>query len=268
MKKLKTCVFSAIVLLVISFRDEAESKPVEFPQEREISLKKEMEIVRRLKRYMEKNDDFIEKFHSGKMSRRSNLDPNSRFQRSDPLDGPLKRRSILRQLNGPPPAKEAKTSVTHKHPIKKDPHPPDGKQKIPSRNNGHAHKEHGNGGHTCHMCGGMEQTNTHKKLTKVYASRSVPMPDDSLKPFYPPTGTNVDSKDPDPEDMDWTSTGQGHGNGKGIERTSMHKQLKKKNDDFIEKSHSGKSSKRSNMAEELRLGTSLNQAEASQDQAI
>jgi len=179
MKKLKTCVFSAIVLLIISFRDEAESKPLEFPQEREISLKKEMEIVRRLKRYMEENDDFIEKFHSGKMSKRSNLDPNSRFQRSDRLDGP-------------PSAKEAKKSETHTHVIKKD-HPPDGKHKIPSR---------------------MEQTTTqkpHKKLTKT---------------------KNVDSKDPDPEDMDWTP------------------------------------SKRSNMAEESRLGTSLNQAEASQDQAI
>jgi len=68
MKKLKTCVFSAIVLLVISFRDEAESKPAEFPQEREISLKKE-------------NDDFMEKFHSGKMSKRSNLDPNPEEKR-------------------------------------------------------------------------------------------------------------------------------------------------------------------------------------------
>jgi len=176
MKKLKTCVFSAIVLLIIWFRDEAESKPVEFAQEREISLKKEMEIVRRLKRYMEKNDDFIEKFHSGKMSKRSNLDPNSRFQRSDRLDGP-------------PSAKEAKKSETHTHVDKRDPHPPDNKHKIPKTTT----------------------PRPHKKLTKT---------------------KNVDSKDPDPEPMDWTP------------------------------------SKRSNMAEESRLGTSLNQAEASQDQAI
>jgi len=173
MKKLKTCVFSAIVILVISFRDEAESKPVEFPQEREISLKKEMEIVRRLKRYMEENDDFIEKFHSGKMSKRSNLDPNPRskvdFKDPDPLDGP-------------PPAKEAKKKKEEGERLgkgyKHDPHPPDGEQKIPSRNNGHAHNGHGNGG--------------------------------------------------------------------GMERTSTHKQLKN-NDDFIEKSHSRKSLKRSNV---------------------
>jgi len=50
--KLRTCVFSAIVILFISFRDEAESKPVELPQEGEVSLKKEMEIVRRLRRDM------------------------------------------------------------------------------------------------------------------------------------------------------------------------------------------------------------------------
>jgi len=190
MKKLKTCVFSAIVLLIISFRDEAESKPLEFPQEREISLKKEMEIVRRLKRYMEENDDFIEKFHSGKMSKRSNLDPNPRSKLEiieDPLDGP-------------PPAKEAKKSESETERLnngyKHGPHL-DGKVKTPSNNHGHS--------------------------------------DGSIERAH-----------------------NGHGNGGG------HKQLKKKNDDFIEKSHSGKSSKRSNMAEEARLGTSLNQAEASQ----
>merc|ERR1711887_18397 len=44
MKNLKTCVFSAIVILVISFGDEAESKPME---EGEISSKEAMEIDRR-----------------------------------------------------------------------------------------------------------------------------------------------------------------------------------------------------------------------------
>jgi len=197
MKKLKTCVFSAIVLLIISFRDEAESKPLEFPQEREISLKKEMEIVRRLKRYMEENDDFIEKFHSGKMSKRSNLDPNPRSKLEiieDPLDGP-------------PPAKEAKKSESETERLnngyKHGPHPLEHTLKTPKNNHGHSDgsMEHAHNAHNAH---------------------------------------------------------NGHGNGSG------HKQLKKKNDDFIEKSHSGKSSKRSNMAEEARLGTSLNQAEASQ----
>jgi len=201
MKKLKTCVFSAIVLLVISFRDEAESKPVEFPQEREISLKKEMEIVRRLKRYMEENDDFIEKFHSGIMSKRSNLDPKPRS----------KIEIVVDPLDGPPPAKEAKKSESkterlHPHgEYKHGPHPMEGKQKTPRNNHGHS---------------------------------------------------------------DGSMPHNGHGNGGGHEQTSTHKQLQKKNDDFIEKSHSGKSSKRSNMEEEARLRTSLNQAEASQDQAI
>merc|ERR1711887_494218 len=44
MKNLKTCVFSAIVILVISFGDEAESKPME---EGEISTEEAMEIDRR-----------------------------------------------------------------------------------------------------------------------------------------------------------------------------------------------------------------------------
>merc|ERR1711887_286784 len=47
MKNLKTCVFSAIAILVISFGDEAESKPME---EGEISSKEAMEIDRRTER--------------------------------------------------------------------------------------------------------------------------------------------------------------------------------------------------------------------------
>merc|ERR1712048_999203 len=47
MKNLKTCVFSAIVILLISFGDEAESKPME---EGEISSKEAMEIDRRTER--------------------------------------------------------------------------------------------------------------------------------------------------------------------------------------------------------------------------
>jgi len=144
MKKLKTCVFSAIVLLIISFRDEAESKPVVFPQEREISLKKEMEIVRRLKRYMEENDDFIEKFHSGIMSKRSNLDPKPRS----------KIEIIVDPLDGPPPAKEAKKSESEMERLregyKHGPHPLDHKLKTPRNNHGHSdgtmeRNGHGNG---------------------------------------------------------------------------------------------------------------------------
>merc|ERR1712048_1165392 len=50
MKNLKTCVFSAIVILVISFGDEAESGPMESAREGEISSKEAMEIDRRTER--------------------------------------------------------------------------------------------------------------------------------------------------------------------------------------------------------------------------
>merc|ERR1712168_520724 len=50
MKNLKTCVFSAIVILVISFGDEAESKPMESAREGEISSKEAIEIDRRTER--------------------------------------------------------------------------------------------------------------------------------------------------------------------------------------------------------------------------
>merc|ERR1712236_9235 len=50
MKNLKTSVFSAIVILIISFGGEAESKPMKPAQEGEILLKEGMEIDRRIKR--------------------------------------------------------------------------------------------------------------------------------------------------------------------------------------------------------------------------
>merc|ERR1711970_787184 len=50
MKNLKTCVFSAIVILLISFGDEAESGPMESAREGEISSKEAMEIDRRTER--------------------------------------------------------------------------------------------------------------------------------------------------------------------------------------------------------------------------
>jgi len=190
MKKLKTCVFSAIVLLVISFRDEAESKPVEFPQEREISLKKEMEIVRRLKRYMEKNDDFIEKSHSGKSSKRSNA--------------------------GPPSAKEAKESKNHRNVYKEDPHPPISKRKTP----GHGH-DHGHG----HEHGHTDSSDT-DSMTSITSLDTDSMDTDSLDsdsldehdPHPPASKKKKNNKG---------HADKGHGNGDGMERTSTRKQPKK-----------------------------------------
>merc|ERR1711942_467459 len=50
MKNLKTCVFSAIVILFISFGDEAESAPMASAREGEITSKEAMEIDRRTER--------------------------------------------------------------------------------------------------------------------------------------------------------------------------------------------------------------------------
>jgi len=59
-----------------------------------------------------KNDDFIEKSHSGKSSKRSNMDT---------------------PLSGPPSAKEAKESKHHKDVEERDPHPPISKRKLPDK---------------------------------------------------------------------------------------------------------------------------------------
>merc|ERR1711942_290573 len=53
MKNLKTCVFSAIVILFISFGDEAESAPMASAREGEITSKEAMEIDRRTERNAE-----------------------------------------------------------------------------------------------------------------------------------------------------------------------------------------------------------------------